>query len=230
MDPRGPDRGVRDPTGAAARGRRYRQTMTPLWVRASTAASLATAGAIVASLAAAGALTAVVGASAHVPAQPSARVPLSAHVPRRPSAQSPEQALLQSRELWATVNACNPPEHPRTIGVRGSMPGDGHPRDVMYMRFLVQDLDQSTNTWVDVGASADSGFVRIGSAASTRQAGRTFEFKPTATPYTLRGMVEFQWRRAGHAVHSASRPTTAEHVSLAGAEPKGFSAAACVLT
>jgi hypothetical protein len=170
---------------------------------------------LVASLVAAGALAAVVGASAHVPA--------------RPSAQPPGQPLPQSRELWATVNACNPPNHPRKIGVRGSMPGDGHPRDVMYMRFLVQDLDPSTHTWVNVGASADSGFVRIGFATGTRQSGLSFEFKPIATPFTLRGLVEFQWRRAGHTVHAASRPTTAEHTSLAGAEPKGFSAATCTL-
>jgi hypothetical protein len=179
--------------------------MGPSRARAQTAAFLATAGL----------LAAVVGASARVPT--------------RPSAQLLGQPLLQSHELWATVNACNAPKHPRTIGVRGSMPGDGHPRDVMYMRFLVQDLNPTTKAWEDVGASADSGFVRIGSAAATRQAGRTFEFKPTATPYTLRGLVEFQWRRAGRTVHTTSRPTTAGHVSLAGAEPKGFSAATCTL-
>jgi hypothetical protein len=200
--------------------------MAPSRLRASIAVSVVAAGA----LAALGA-----GASARMPAPLSARMPGPVFVgaPRAPvllSAQSPGQAILQSRELWATVDACNPPSHPRTIGVRGSMPGDGHPRDVMYMRFLVQNLDPSTHAWVNVGASADSGFVRIGSAASTRQAGRTFEFKPTVTPYTLRGLVEFQWRRGARTVLTASRPTTARHTSLAGAEPKGFSAATCTLT
>jgi hypothetical protein len=95
-------------------------------------------------------------------------------------------ALLRSPELWATVDICNSPHHPDTIGVRGSMPGDGRSRDVMYMRFLVQSLDASTGKWADIGRSADSGFVKVGSAAETRQAGRTFEFKPTASPYTLR--------------------------------------------
>ncbi len=183
---------------------------------------------VVVSLAAAGALAMVVGASARVPDRP-ARASAHAGV-RLPARSSAQTALEQSRELWATVDSCNPPHHPLTIGVRGSMPGDGHPRDLMYMRFLVQDLDPSTHAWVDVGASADSGFVRIGSAGSTRQAGRTFEFKPTATSYTLRGLVEFQWRRAGRTVHAANRPTAAGHTSLAGAEPKGFSAATCALT
>jgi hypothetical protein len=137
--------------------------------------------------------------------------------------------LLKSPELWATVDICNTPHHPDTIGIRGSMPSDGHPRDAMYMRFQVQSLDSTTKQWTAIGKSADSGFVAIGSAASARQAGRTFELKPTTTAYTLRGQVEFQWRRSGHVVHLASLPTTARHTSLAGAEPKGFSAATCVL-
>jgi hypothetical protein len=137
--------------------------------------------------------------------------------------------LLKSPELWATVDICNTTAHPDTIGIRGSIPTDGHPHDAMYMRFLVQSLDATTKQWADLGRSADSGFVAVGAATSTRQAGRTFEFKPTATPYTLRGLVEFQWRRAGHLVHLASIPTAAGHTSLAGAEPKGFSAASCVL-
>jgi hypothetical protein len=140
------------------------------------------------------------------------------------------RALAESPELWATVDLCNTAHHPNTIGIRGSMPTDGHPHDSMYMRFLVQSLNATTHQWADIGKSADSGFVQIGSAASTRQAGRSFEFKPTTTAYTLRGLVEFAWRRGGHLVHLASHPTTATHTSLAGAEPKGFSAATCTLT
>lgn len=136
--------------------------------------------------------------------------------------------LAKSPELWATVDICNTSHHPNTIGIRGSMPTDGHPQDAMYMRFQVQSLDATTKQWADLGKSADSGFVRIGSAA-TRQAGRTFEFKPTPSAYTLRGQVEFEWRRDGHPVHLVSLPTTAGHKSLAGAEPKGFSAATCAL-
>lgn len=137
--------------------------------------------------------------------------------------------LLKSPELWATVDICNAPHHPNTIGIRGSMPSDGHPHDAMYMRFLVQSLDTTTKQWADLGKSADSGFVSIGSAAYTRQSGRTFELQPTTTAYTLRGQVEFQWRRSGKVVHIASLPTSARHLSLVGAEPKGFSAATCVL-
>jgi hypothetical protein len=148
---------------------------------------------------------------------------------RAPAGAAGETPLAKSPELWATVDVCNAPHHPDTIGVRGSMPGDGHARDTMYMRFLVQSLDAATKRWADIGKSADSGFVAIGSAAYTRQAGRTFELEPTPTSYTLRGEVEFQWRRAGRVVHLASVATSAGHQSLAGAEPKGYSAASCVL-
>jgi hypothetical protein len=143
----------------------------------------------------------------------------------RPAAKAPGH----SSELWATVDLCNTVSHPDTIGIRGSMPGDGHPHDTMYMRFLVQSLDVTTHKWNDIGRSADSGFVLVGSAALTRQAGRSFEFKPTATTFTLRGQVEFQWHHAGRTVRILDLTTSSGHVSLAGAEPKGFSAATCAL-
>ncbi len=145
------------------------------------------------------------------------------------AARQSVRTLEQSPELWATVNLCNTTSHPNEIGIRGSMPSDGHPHDIMYMRFLVQSLDPATHQWTDLGKSAESGFVKIGSAAFTRQAGHSFGFKPSTTAYTMRGFVEFQWRRIGHLVHLATRLTTAGHTSLAGAEPKGFSSATCVL-
>jgi hypothetical protein len=144
-------------------------------------------------------------------------------------ARSSLTPLAKSPERWATVDVCNTPHPPDTIGIRGSMPTDGHPHDAMYIRFQVQSLDATTKQWADLGKSADSGFVLIGAAAYTRQAGRTFEFKPTPSSYTLRGQVEFEWRRDGHPVHLVSLSTTAGHKSLAGAEPKGFSAASCML-
>lgn len=146
------------------------------------------------------------------------------------STTTPTPPLEKSTELWATVDLCNTKQHPDTIGVRGSMPTDGHAQDTMYMRFRIEALDASTHEWVEIGKRADSGFVQIGSAASTRQAGRSFEFQPGGTTYTLRGLVEFQWRRHGKTVHTATRTTTSGHTSLAGAEPKGFSTATCSLS
>jgi hypothetical protein len=145
---------------------------------------------------------------------------------------SKAHALLQSRELWATVDVCNPKDQPNTIGIRGSMPGDGSSKDLMYMRFRVQYLDASTNTWLDLSHGADSGFVRVGSAEAARQAGRSFQFAPPASgkvPFTLRGSVIVQWRKGTTVLESATKPTTSGHTSLAGADPRGFSAATCKL-
>ncbi len=41
----------------------------------------------------------------------------------------------------------------------------------------------------------------------------------------LRGVVSFQWRHGTTVEYTVSRPTTAGHQSLAGADPAGFSAA-----
>jgi hypothetical protein len=139
--------------------------------------------------------------------------------------------LLQSRQLWATVDICNAPDQLDTLGLRGSMPGDGHSGDTMFMRFVVQYLDSTTHKWVNLPQGADSGYVALGRARTARQAGHSFQFAPKANSlaFTLRGVVGFQWRRGTRVVHSASRPTTTGHKSLAGADPAGFSAASCSL-
>jgi hypothetical protein len=142
------------------------------------------------------------------------------------------QPLAHSRELWATVDVCSPKNQPDTIGIRGSMPGDGHATDVMYMRFRVQYLDPATGKWLDLGQGADSGFLKVGSGALTRQAGRSFQLAPTSgkAAFTLRGYVTFQWRKGTTVLETAIKPSSAGHTSLAGADPRGFSAATCVLS
>jgi hypothetical protein len=142
-----------------------------------------------------------------------------------------ERALLQSPLLWATVDVCNPSDQPNTVGVRGSMPGDDHSKDEMYMRFRLQYLDSSTKLWVDLTTGADSGYVAVGAAKSARQAGFSFQLTPVAgkPAFMLRGVVSFQWRRNSAVVYTVSRPTTARHKSLSGADPAGFSTAECSL-
>lgn len=135
-------------------------------------------------------------------------------------------ALLTSRELWATIDVCNPTDQPYYVGIRGSMPGDGQSHDRMYMSFRLQYLDSATGHWVNlVGAS--SSFVAVGAGRAARQGGRSFQLVPGKAAYTLRGVVDFQWRRGSTVLQSTARPTTAGHHSLAGADPAGFSAATC---
>jgi hypothetical protein len=143
-------------------------------------------------------------------------------------------SLYKSRELWATIDVCSPPDQLDTVGVRGSMPGDGQAHETMYMSFRLQYEDAATGKWIDLstgGAAAAPTFVPVGAATSARQAGRSFQLVPVAgkPAFTLRGVVSFQWRRGATVVHAVSRPTTAGQLSLAGADPAGFSAATCVI-
>jgi len=122
-----------------------------------------------------------------------------------------------------------------TIGIRGSMPPDGHPNDTMYMRFVVQYLEQGTSKkggkWKDLPGEAASGFLKAGPATATRQTGRSFHLAPLGSgeSFHLRGLVEFQWRHKERVVLTATRLTTAGRESLAGASPRGFSAATCTI-
>jgi hypothetical protein len=137
-------------------------------------------------------------------------------------------SLLTSSQLWATIDVCNPPDQPDTVGIRGSMPGDGQSSQTMYMRFRLQYM-AANKQWVDLTTEAGSGFVAVGHAKSTRQAGRSFQLVPVPgkPAFVLRGVVSFQWRRGGTVVTSVSKPTTAGRKSLAGADPADFSAATC---
>jgi hypothetical protein len=135
-------------------------------------------------------------------------------------------SLLQSRQLWATIDVCNPPDQPRYVGIRGSMPGDGRAHDTMYMRFRLQYVNATSKQWTDVPNGTAPAFVAVGSGKTVRQAGRSFQIKPRAA-LTLRGVVSFQWRQGTRVVASTSRVTTAGRESLTGSDPAGFSAATC---
>jgi hypothetical protein len=126
-----------------------------------------------------------------------------------------------SRHLWATIDACNPPDKKNMLGIRGSMPGTGRKDEKMYMRFRMQ-----------YESAGDTGFRLVGAATfKARQSGFYFSIPPVAgTSYVLRGAVNFEWRKHATVELRAQAFTTAGHISVAGADPKGYSAAACKLT
>jgi hypothetical protein len=152
----------------------------------------------------------------------------SSGTPASASTHPSAHAMLTSRELWATIDVCAAPDQPDTVGIRGSMPGDGQAHDHMYMSFRLQYLN-SAKHWADLSSGA--GFVAIGRAATARQGGSSFELKPVARKpaVKLRGVVDFQWRRGSKTILSTAVPTTAGHRSLAGADPANFSAATCII-
>ena len=112
------------------------------------------------------------------------------------------------------------------------MPGTGKKGD-MYMRFRVQWYKPTAERWRTLrGDDTDTGFVRVGSSRfNVRQSGASFPFvlPPKEGRLRLRGLVLFEWRSKGKVVRRAKRITEAGHKSVAGADPKGYSARRCVL-
>jgi len=147
---------------------------------------------------------------------------------RRPASS---HALLTSKELWATIDVCNPKDQPDTVGIRGSMPGDGQSGDRLYMSFRLQYLERKTGRWVNISNGANTGFLSAGAgAAPSRQDGESFQVTPVpGKPYNVRGVVDFQWRRGGRVLVRGTRPTVAGRVSVSGADPAGYSAATCLI-
>jgi hypothetical protein len=139
-----------------------------------------------------------------------------------------------ARPPWATVNVCDTASNPDTVGIRGSMPGDGSATEQMFMRFQLQ-YERDDGSWRLLGDSGDSGFIDVGRARTrlSRQAGHSFRLSPppAGNVYALRGLVTFEWRaKDGTVVRRVRRRTTAGHRSTAGADPAGFSAAECTIT
>jgi hypothetical protein len=177
-------------------------------------------GAFALALALAGSLAALSPALAAAPKTPAKTTPPKKH-----------RTILNSPDLWATVDVCNTPAQPDTIGIRASMPGDGRRAELMFMRFRVQYQDPTTLVWTD-SAGADTGYVRVGSAKfSALQSGTSFQFKPApGDRYVLRGAVGVEWRVGARVVRFAHIHTTAGHHTTVGSDPKGYSAAICTIS
>jgi len=146
----------------------------------------------------------------------------------------PAPALAAARQpqlLWATINVCDTPAAPHTVGVRASMPGNGT-RQRLYMRFEAQWFDAARNRFVASGSS--SRWIRVGSARHrSSQGGFSFAFgaPPPGTEFLMRGLVSYEWRgrRGGRSVvvRRATRYTRAGIAGVEGGDPPGYSAATC---
>ena len=144
-----------------------------------------------------------------------------------PSAPLPD---LRAHALWATIDACNPRARPGTLGIRGSMPGTGDPRERMFMQFRVEYL--RARVWTNIARGGHSAFIAIGGAgAAARQAGVDVTIAPhPGRHYLLRGVVTFEWRLHGRVLARTLRSSTAGHDAGAGADPPGYSASVCSIT
>jgi hypothetical protein len=134
-------------------------------------------------------------------------------------------------EVWATVNVCDTAKHPNAIGIRASMPGAQRTSVRLYMRFRIEWKDRSDGLWHNTIGFGDSGFVNIGRPkdGGRRQAGYVFPLQKPTKPLRLRGKVDFEWRIAKTVVRRERVRTAKGHRSGAGSDPKGYSAATCLL-
>jgi hypothetical protein len=168
---------------------------------------------------------AALGALAGVAAGAPATGPAPASAPTRAT----PRALLSSRNLWATVDICATPKQRHTVGIRGSMPGDGEAGDRMFMSFRLQQEVVATGRWRNFGPPGE--YQPVGNGMAIRQAGTSFEVRSGRgqKALTLRGLVMFQWRHAGRVLEQAQRFTLGGHESLAGAEPPRYTSATCTI-
>jgi hypothetical protein len=143
--------------------------------------------------------------------------------------RTPARSLLASRNLWATIDICGPPNQRYTVGIRGSMPGDGEAGDRMFMSFRLQQEVPSTGRWRNFGPAGE--YQPVGGGGMTRQAGASFEVRSGRGHRTLvlRGLVMFQWRRSGRVLAQGERFTSRGHESTAGADPPHYTAGNCTI-
>jgi hypothetical protein len=144
------------------------------------------------------------------------------------------------KNLWATVNRCDTPASPNTIGIRASMPGTKY-RSRLYMRFRVQFWSATRQTFVDTDSS--SRWLRVGTGrAATTQSGFNFRFDdpPEGEQFVLRGVVEFRYtaRRRGkggkgkrrwRVVKQHERLTRSGQRNVQAADPAGSSFSMCIV-
>ena len=129
---------------------------------------------------------------------------------------------------WATINACDPPNAPGSVGVRVSVPNRADA--AQWARIRIQFFDGTRGVWSVVRKGGDGGFVRLSGGGGRVFGGTTFTFTPPAAgnQIKLRGLVDVEWRRGRRVVSSAQVVTHANHRS--GVDPLlAVSQATCVI-
>ena len=129
---------------------------------------------------------------------------------------------------WATINVCDPPSAPGSVGVRVSVPNRADA--AQWARIRIQFFDGKRGVWSVVRKGGDSGFVRLSSGGGRVFGGTTFTFTPPAAgnQIKLRGLVDVEWRRGRRVVSATEIVTHGNHRS--GVDPLlAVSQATCVI-
>ena len=101
--------------------------------------------------------------------------------------------LMGADAMTASVNVCDSTTH--QVGVRAPRAG-GRPGERMFTRFSAEWLRPSTSRWEAIAAS-ESPWIDAGPGEwlyRTTGYTRTFAAPPAGSTFTLRGVVEMEWR------------------------------------
>lgn len=129
---------------------------------------------------------------------------------------------------WATINSCDPPSSPGSVGVRVSVPNR---RDAaQWIRIRIQFFDGDRAAWRVVRSGGEGGFTKLSDGGGRVFGGTTFTFTPPAAgrQIKLRGLVDVEWRRGRRVVSRSQIVTHGGHQS--GVDPLlALSAPTCVI-
>jgi hypothetical protein len=120
-----------------------------------------------------------------------------------------------SRTPWATINTCDPPQRPASVGVRVAIPNR---RDLaQWVRIRMQFFDTRSRAWKVVRSGGDAGFTKLSDGGGRVLGGTTFMFtQPRAGGrLKLRGLVDVEWRRGRRARSRARLITEGGHADPA---------------
>jgi hypothetical protein len=145
-----------------------------------------------------------------------------------PASAAPTAGAQFRPSPWATINACDPPSAPGSVGVRASVPNR---RDAaQWIRIRIQFFDGTRGAWRVVRSGGEGGFTKLSDGGGHVFGGTTFTFTPPAAgrQLRLRGLVDVEWRRGRRVVSRARVTTHGGHLS--GRDPLlAVSAATCVI-
>jgi hypothetical protein len=128
-----------------------------------------------------------------------------------------------SSSLWATVNVCNSPSDPHSIGIRGQMPALGIPASLS-MTVQIDYWSAKQKTFLPAPGASET--VSLGDATTgLHQAGASFPFAPGSGVFS--GSVTFRWLHGATVAATATRQVASGHPDADSSSPAHLSAARC---
>jgi hypothetical protein len=131
------------------------------------------------------------------------------------AAATPAASAQFRPQPWATVNACDSPDAPGSVGIRVSVPNR---RDAaQWVRIRIQFFDTERQAWRVARSTRESRFVKLSDGGGRVVGGTTFTFAPPSAGSRLkvRGLVDVEWRRGRRVISDAQVTTRGGHADAA---------------